>query len=232
MSLRRGCGERQPGGIYLEFPIGPGGHPLEDFILCPPHPVDPAWGVTPIATRQFDTFIFDWIGSAHWPNVADYLEEVRRFGVSARLPRNLDFSIITQRTVFCPIHNRGLNIDWWLYPPRQHDCPRHEHHRHDGPCAGYHWEDLTGGSELDRDFYLDRPMRREMPSFVYTANARPDLSPEPGLDPKGQYPRYAPAVIAAFPCSRLVVVRGEGHDEALKIAKRAEWNVPVVSVDE
>jgi hypothetical protein len=33
---RRGCGYRQPGAAYLAVPLGPGGRPVEEFLIDPP----------------------------------------------------------------------------------------------------------------------------------------------------------------------------------------------------
>ena len=35
----RGCGDRTPGGLYIESGLGPGGVPLEHFLVDPPLPV-------------------------------------------------------------------------------------------------------------------------------------------------------------------------------------------------
>lgn len=227
MSLTRGCGKRKAGGMYLELGTSECGRPLESFILCPPVPVNETWGVTPVNTRLIGNAIFDWVGEGYWPNVCDYLEEVRAFGVSARLPTNLDLRKLTEAPVFYPIHARGLLLDWWQYPNRQRSCPNHavDHSLGDGPCAGWWWEDVVGGKEVDKHFYLNRPTLRETPSVMYTANARPK-----DLD-EGS-PKYAPAVIAVFPCSRIVVVKGDEHPGVMAKAMRASHVVPVLSVDE
>jgi hypothetical protein len=38
---RRGCGIRQPGGAYLAVPLGPGGTPIEHFLIDPPILINP-----------------------------------------------------------------------------------------------------------------------------------------------------------------------------------------------
>ena len=39
-SARRGCGYRQPGGAYFAIPLGPGGRPIEVFLITPPVVID------------------------------------------------------------------------------------------------------------------------------------------------------------------------------------------------
>lgn len=37
----RGCGDREPGGVYAESGVGPFGFPLEHFLIDPPMPLPP-----------------------------------------------------------------------------------------------------------------------------------------------------------------------------------------------
>jgi hypothetical protein len=93
----RGCGERSPGGLYVESGLGPGGRPLEDFLFDPPLPVpegldlinkpqiwdDPVTGVP---------HLWVWVGAEYYAYLPDYLEECRRFGASRKLNPNLDLT--------------------------------------------------------------------------------------------------------------------------------------------
>ena len=218
----RGCGERKSGGIYAEMGCGPDGLPLEHFIVDPPIVIDPAaLGLSPIGVQLVERdgvwHILDWIGSEHYPNVADFLEEVRRFGLSRRIAKTVDFSKLTERSKILVVHARAhvenfrTYADHWL-GVRYNRCPKElsAHNLPDAPdsCAGVWWEDVEGGSTFPfpgrggaggegKRFIL-----RPMPAFNYVAASRPD----------GVTPRYLPAVLASFPITRLVVIRGE-HDE-------------------
>ena len=37
--VERGCGEREPGGVYAECGLSPSGSPLERFLIDPPQPL-------------------------------------------------------------------------------------------------------------------------------------------------------------------------------------------------
>ena len=37
--VERGCGEREPGGVYAECGLSPYGSPLEHFLIDPPMPL-------------------------------------------------------------------------------------------------------------------------------------------------------------------------------------------------
>src|SRR5579859_7564153 len=88
---RRGCGYRQPGGAYFAVPLGPGGRPVEEFLIDRPIVVDAAKlgaaavGVT-LLERDGVTHVLDIVGREHYPTVAEFVDEVRRLGVSRRAP--------------------------------------------------------------------------------------------------------------------------------------------------
>ena len=87
----RGCGRRKAGGLYAVLPSSPHGSPLEDFLQCPPKRLSfdaPVQGQLPII-KGTTLHLLDWVGGAYYPNVADFLEEVRRFGLSRRLSPSL-----------------------------------------------------------------------------------------------------------------------------------------------
>jgi hypothetical protein len=99
--------------------MGPGGRPVEDFLFCPPTRLEELakWtgelahlGVKLVQVGSV-WHIFDWVGSQHYPNVADFVEEVRRFGLSRRLPKTLDFSKLTAESRIFLVHDRA-----WVQP--------------------------------------------------------------------------------------------------------------------
>jgi hypothetical protein len=135
----RGCGEREPGGVYIECGLSPYGRPLEEFLVDPPLPppegkgkeelankpqlwvrtarTDPAdpsteYVVMNPGTEQPIVDLLLWIGAEFYPYVSDYIEEVRRFGASRKLNPNLDFSQITRWSRMILIHPYALNTLW------------------------------------------------------------------------------------------------------------------------
>ncbi len=125
MSVLRGCGHREKGGVYFECNTGPGGAPIEEFLVDPPQQVDTRLlckaGIKLVNTDGV-WHILDWIGHGFYPNVADFIEEARRFGVSRRLRANLDFSKITPESRLLCVHarawieNAGSWPDIWTCP--------------------------------------------------------------------------------------------------------------------
>lgn len=99
----RGCGERVPDGIYAECGLGPNGRPLEDFLVDSPLPLPDGLDRRALANKAQvwedpRTGIYHlviWVGAEHYPYVADYVEEVRRYGASRRVGSMVDLSRLT-----------------------------------------------------------------------------------------------------------------------------------------
>lgn len=237
IAVERGCGTRTVGSVYCELGMGPGGMPLENFLICPPQVIDPeALGLSSIGTKIIpygDRYhIWDMIGKRDYPNVADYLEEVRRFGVSRKLNPSMDFSLLGEDSRILVIHARAHienfhEYAWaWDTAAPYNRCPR-QNEEHDLPeppmmCAGVYWQDVEGGTEITPDPndppQLKRQVLRRMPSFVYAASRRPD----------GVVPQYKPAIFASFPISRLVVINDpEGGTHKANLDKAGKSSLPV-----
>ena len=228
--VRRGCGERKQGGIYGECGLSPFGRPLEDFLMDPPVAVDTeALGLSPIGVTLLPdgstgaTHILDWVGEDFYPNVTDMLEEIRRFGLSRRLPRTLDFARLDARSRMLLVHRRALLLDPAPYVADQTRlCPKglpdHAPSAQPAPhCAALWWEDVQGG-EAVAGSNDPRLLRRSLPSFRYDARRAPD----------GAAGRTTPAIFASFPLSRLVVIddpEGNTHAAALERAGLAQLPV-------
>jgi len=238
----RGCGTRCRGGLYAECGMSASGSPVEDFLMDPPVLLDFARiGVIPRGTHLVErngvTHLFDWIGAESYGNVADFIEEVRRFGLSRRLSPKLDFSKLTGATRILLVHSRAYAENFadyaraWEYTetastanpfPR---CPKHkvEHDQEDPPacCVGLYWQDIEGGQKVD-GAASKRTVGVRMPSFSYNACSRPD-----GLTPK-----YLPAVFASFPISRLVAIAGGQRKDEANLALLGKSGIPAELEDE
>ncbi len=125
---RRGCGYRQPGGAYFAVPLGPGGRPIEEFLIDPPVVVDdPARlglasvGVT-LIERDGVTHVLDIVGREHNPTVASFIDEGRRLGISRRAPRTIDFARITHASRLLLAHAHADIANAAEFPCERH-CP-------------------------------------------------------------------------------------------------------------
>ncbi len=85
----RGCGEREPGGVYAESGLSPRGRPLEEFLFDPPLPIPEGLDLInkpqlwqrmlasgEPALDENDLPIFDlliWVGEEHYPYCCDMI---------------------------------------------------------------------------------------------------------------------------------------------------------------
>lgn len=233
MAKERGCGTRVKGGIYAEVPLSPFGMPLEDFLLDPPVAVDAQQlglspiGVTP-GVRDGVCHVFDWVGSQHYPNVADFVEETRRMGISRRLPKTFDFTSLSPESRLILLHSRALieNFEQVQVPegPEFH-CPKdvedHYYSVDDGhltaPCVGLWWKDVRGGEEADAATPGLVQVKRHMPWGQYAGcHTAVDLD-------------YRLAIFGSFPLHHITVIEDPdtgAHEEAVERASRA-GGIPV-----
>jgi hypothetical protein len=216
MSAIRGCGSRVVGGVYAEVKTGDEGVPIEAFLVDPPSPVDVhALGLTNKGVRLVQLgntwHVFDIIGENYYPNVADFVEEGRRMGVSRRLPSNLDFSKIDpEKSRLVLLHRRAIimNLDEAGFLNLPHICPKgiagHYAGMLDEMCAGLWWHDLSS-KELDTS-----QMREIKGGTRYKAWAHPIGSAKP---------ERALGIFMTLPISNLAVIRGRNEEENARVEK-------------
>jgi len=124
----RGCGDREPGGVYVECGLSSKGRPLEEFLVDPPLPIPPGLDLVnkpqtwqrmlPSGEAALDVEglpIYDlliWVGAEFYPYCPDYLEEVKRYGASRRLNPNLDLSLLSKSSRMILAHPLVINSSW------------------------------------------------------------------------------------------------------------------------
>lgn len=241
------------GGVYATCPTSPNGKSVEYFLVDPTTPLDvKALGVTPRGVKlvKFDGVyhVLDWVGSQHYTNVADFVEEVRRHGASRRLPRTLDFSKLTRASRLVLIHARAhiansldyyerMILQGWTgrYPPGEDlvTCPKGLT-RHcewelekDGTrmlpeecCAALWWQDVEGLTEHSEEELGWHAIRSGTRTMPWgTYEAR--------RRPNDVVPRYLPAVFMRLPITNLTVIRSRdgAHEEALHAAEQSDIDV-------
>lgn len=244
----RGCGTRVKGGVYLVCGLGPNGQPVEHFIVDAPIPVDDelrrelgisAVGVRLAEHRNGPPHVFDWVGETHYPNVADFVEEVKRYGMSRRAPTTFDFNKLRPGSMQMLVHAKAC-----IERPAEYQlsrmgvqegyrwCPRRppiEAHvtfaaqPDDQMCAGLWWEDVLGDGPGEYAEEWPRSVVRNMPSFSYQAWAKPVWAA----------PKYIPGIFMALPITGIHVINdpeGKRHEDPLRKLRGAA--VPVELRDE
>lgn len=207
----RGCGMRVQNGVYAECGLSPHGRPVEFFLIDPPLPVPDTVlaGLPNIGVQLFERdgiwHVLDRVGLEHYPTPVDFVEEVRRLGVSRRLPRTLDFSKLTPESRLLLVHDRAWFADALDHVPAFR-CTR-EHHKHTPEdmlgadfCAGMWWENAFNGEPASDDD--PRDVRCTMPSFQYSARR---IVPPAEL-------AYQPAFFMRVPITNIAVIQGSVSD--------------------
>ena len=250
----RGCGTRKAGGVYLETSLSPVGRPLDDFLLCPPIPVaaeelriEPR-GVSlierPGSDGVFD--VYDWVGSTHYPNVADVIAEARRHGISRRISKRTSFAKLTSRSRLVLLHSRAIIENAWEYRrlirneqldhgedgavPLRTSCPKNvPDHRaiflggattgeySNAMCHALYYDDIEGGEIVLDPGVPWRTVDRTIGDTTYRARRRPEVAPEYGL-----------GIFAILPIGKITVIRdpaGGTHEKPLWDARQAGLNV-------
>ena len=241
----RSCGRRVPGGTYVEVGLLPPGavfrgmgRTVEDFLIDPPVVLTAVMdfserSVAVIQQPGSDDkpiwHVVDVVGERYYPNVADFVEEVRHMGLSRRVQGTLPFNLLTASSRIILVHRKAWvehyaelreQIDPLSDGPR-HRCPRDmnvpesTHQLGQTMCAGIWWDDLDGDTIVPVGGGM---FSRAMPEFQYLGRGRPD-----SIDVE-----YRPAFFASFPISRLVVVKGEQSDSALTRARASRLRVDEV----
>lgn len=227
--MERGCGRRVKGAAYLSTPLSGGGLPLENFLIDPPQCIDPdELGVTPVGVKLLEDpsrpgifHVLDWVGSEHYPNVADFVEELKRFGLSRRIPKTFPFAKLSKDSKILLIHSRAYIGDYKSYKNGDKPCPKCLK-GHGDPlqemCARLWWSDLEGTEDADGGKVV-----RQMPSFEYTGYACPVYV----------VPQHAPAIFCSLPIAQIDVIRdGENFTHESAMEKVEKCGLPVVLQDE
>lgn len=245
--VKRGCGLRAAGGIYFETGLSQHGRPVEDFLIDPPIAVDlKALGISDVGVHLVEhrgrKVVMDVVGVEHYPNVADFIEEVRRFGVSRRAPVSFPFDELDARTVLLMIHRKAViknaadyytrdaSIDWTC--PKRVDGHRSElvwreyTAYYDGDdvepltetCAGLWWRDLP---PMDATDTKPAKAMRDMPSFRYEAWRRPATI----------VPEYEYGIFAAFPITNVSIIHTEDRKRLTKAVDAVAQSPLPYSID-
>lgn len=237
---------RIPGGIYLCTPLSPIGSPVESFLICPPMPLPEgvtisAQGVSIVQGPDGNHHVLDWIGESHYPNVADWIEETRRKGISRRIQSSAEFEKLTENSRLYVIHPKAILSS---FEEREklccnqglcdfRCCPKaiRNHPHPDETCAVMWWHDVMaeplgeGWKTItieDKEFSF-----RLFTDFHYRA------------EPVREERKHQPGIFGSFPIRSLEIVRrkeGSTAEEDAHVAKswqRANTSrLPVSVVEE
>jgi hypothetical protein len=139
----RGCGMRKPGGLYVCSGLSPYGAPLQSFIIDPAIPYNGEPFRAPIVIeKEGKKHIMLWVGAEYYPYCSDYLEEVRQYGASKRVPNNFPIEELEEGSMLFLVHPKGI-IEDFEYLPTVEFCPKDiQAHREENKecCLGHSYQ--------------------------------------------------------------------------------------------
>lgn len=234
--MKRQCGYRKKGGVYLTVPTSEDGAPIEYFLVDPPQPVKlDALGIAPrgvhLVEKEGVWHVFDVVGQDSYPNVCDVIEEARWLGVSRRCEL-ADYSRLTKESRLVLIHQRAYIKNFAEYPKHFSEqemddfrCPRKLHliGGLDEMCVGLWRHDVVEGVERDEAGSRNRTSRRLECGAQYPCYGQPvEVTPE-----------YQYAIFAILPIGQIEVIEDpddQTHKE--KIERASKSGLPVSLVEE
>ena len=192
--VSRGCGDREPGGVYAECGLSPRGRTLEEFLIDPPLPIPEGLDLVnkpqlwqrmlstgELALDEEGLPIYDllnWVGAEHYEYCPDFIEEVRNWGASRRLNPNLDHSLLSASSRMILAHPRVINTAWQTQRPPEVCKKAIPSHDIAITADDDEAEDATG--EADKEMIFNPLVR---PVGTSTGSLLPDLpsgSPQTG----------------------------------------------------
>lgn len=122
--ITRGCGLRKPGGLYVCSGLSPYGSPIENFIVDPPLPYNSGPFRAPIVfEKEGRKHIMMWVGAEYYPYCSDFIEEVRKYGASKRVPNNFPIEELERGSMLFLVHPKAMVADF-EYLPMVEYCPK------------------------------------------------------------------------------------------------------------
>jgi hypothetical protein len=234
--MKRQCGYRKKGGVYLTVSTSEDGAPIEYFLVDPPQPVElDALGIAPRGVHLIEKegvwHVFDVVGQESYPNVCDVVEEARYLGVSRRCEL-LDYSRLTLDSRLVLIHQRAYIENFAEYPAHftapETDgfrCPRKRHPIGNlgEMCAGFWRHDVVEGVERDETGGREIRRRKLECGAQYSCYSQPiEVTPE-----------YRYAIFAILPVGQIEVIEDpDDRTHEKKIERAGKSELPVTLVKE
>jgi hypothetical protein len=147
--MNRGCGKRKPGGVYICTKLSPYGVPLEEFIIDPPELYEgEKFRVPIILERNGTNHLLFWVGKEFYPFPSDFIEEVRRFGASKRVPVEFPIQKLSVGSLMFFVHALAIIKNHDVLPPPPL-CPKRlkNHLNNEMYCLGHSYQVAPANNE-------------------------------------------------------------------------------------
>jgi hypothetical protein len=147
--MTRGCGKRKPGGVYICTKLSPHGVPLEEYIIDPPEFYEgEKFRVPIIFERNGKNHLLFWVGKEFYPFPSDFIEEVRRFGASKRVPVEFPIQKLSVGSLMFFVHSLAIIKNHTVLPPPPL-CPKNlkSHLNNKTYCLGHSYQVAPANAE-------------------------------------------------------------------------------------
>ena len=167
--MTRGCGKRKPGGVYICTKLSPHGVPLEEFIIDPPEAYEgEKFRVPIIFEKNGKNHLLFWVGKEFYPFPSDFIEEVRRFGASKRVPVEFPIQKLSAGSLMFFVHSLAIIKNHDVLPPPPL-CPKRlkSHLSNETYCLGHSYQvapaNYEGRRKVGDTVYDVKPVTPEVP---------------------------------------------------------------------
>ena len=150
--MNRGCGRRKAGGVYICTKLSRDGAPLEEFIIDPPRLyTGEKFRVPIIFETDGKNHLLFWVGKEFYPFPSDFIEEVRRFGASKRVPVEFPIEKLSAGSLMFFVHPRAMIQNHQVLPPPPR-CPKNfpDHLSNETYCLGHSYQAAPANYEGKR----------------------------------------------------------------------------------
>jgi len=208
--MNRGCGKRKPGGVYVCTKLSPHGVPLEEFIIDPPEAYEgEKFRVPIILEKNGVNHLLFWVGKEFYPFPSDFIEEVRRFGASRRVPVEFPIQKLSVGSLMFFVHSLAIIKNHDVLPPPPL-CPKRlkGHLNNEAYCLGHSYQVAPANAEG----------RRKVGDTVY--DVKP-VTPDVPLD-------FAPGIFLRLPITDIDhVVYKDGRPDPRVKERETEVKIPL-----
>lgn len=140
--MKRGCGTRKPGGVYICTGLSPFGVPIEHFIIDPPIRHEGTTMRAPIIfERDGHNHLLFWVGEQFYPYPSDFIEEVRKFGASKRVSLSFPVEKLDEGSLMFFVHRKAIIENYQGLPGPEY-CPKNKpsHISNGDYCIGHSYQ--------------------------------------------------------------------------------------------
>ncbi len=189
--------------------------PIEEYLIDPPEFVGGVRFRGPIILEKNGArpLVF-WVGKEFYPYPSDFIEEVRRFGASKRVPIDFPIEKLSRWSLMFFVHSRAIVGDYQTLPPPPL-CPKRleSHLANQTYCLGHSYRVAPANHEG----------RRKIGDAIYEVEPLPAEAS----------PHYAPGIFLRLPITDIDhVVHKSGKADPRVLGKAEEVKVPLNYVSE